>query len=78
MACGDMMGTVLINHKTEQHFTFTPIRCACGWPIFRVTADGVQCKHHSCDYISLFPWSVIREWQAMAQAGSVIAVQAGR
>ncbi len=64
------MGTALLNHKTEQ--AFTPIRCACGWPIFRVTADGVSLKHHSCDYINMIPWSVIGEWQAIAQAGSVV------
>ncbi len=66
------MGTVLANHKTEQHFT--PIRCACGWPLFRVTAEGISAKHHSCDYINCIPWSVISEWQTQAQAGSVIAV----
>ncbi len=71
MVGGDIeMGTALLNHKIEQ--AFTPIRCACGWPLFRVTADGISCKHHSCDYINIFSWTTIREWQVVAQAGSVI------
>jgi hypothetical protein len=47
---------------------YEAVRCNCGWPIFRIYPNGVSIKHHSCEFVTIFPWAMLHEWAVIGSA----------